>query len=95
MKISYNWLKEYLKTNLSVDEMSSLLTGSGLEVESIEDFETIKGGLRGLVIGEVLEKTKHPGADRLSVTKVNANDNISIGLTIPNTIKFSNAGSNN
>lgn len=71
MKISYNWLKEYLKTNLSVDEMSSLLTGSGLEVESIEDFETIKGGLRGLVIGEVLEKTKHPGADRLSVTKVN------------------------
>lgn len=70
MKISYNWLKEYLKTNLSVDEMSGLLTGSGLEVESIEDFETIKGGLRGLVVGEVLEKTKHPGADRLSVTKV-------------------------
>lgn len=48
-----------------------MLTSCGLEVEAIEDFETIKGGMRGLVIGEVMEKTKHPGADRLSITKVN------------------------
>jgi phenylalanyl-tRNA synthetase beta chain len=71
MKVSLNWLKKYLDINLSVDEISSMLTGCGLEVEAIEDFETIKGGLRGLVIGEVMEKIKHPGADRLSITKVN------------------------
>ncbi|MCG3165686.1 MAG: Phenylalanine--tRNA ligase beta subunit [Bacteroidia bacterium] len=70
MKISYNWLKQYIDLKLSPEETAALLTGCGLEVESIEKLETIKGGLEGLVIGEVKEKTKHPDADRLSVTKV-------------------------
>src|SRR5690349_19252092 len=70
MKISYNWLKEYLKTDLSAREAGNLLTNCGLEVESIEKFETVKGGLKGMVIGEVKTKEKHPDADRLSVTTV-------------------------
>lgn len=71
MKISYNWLKNYVAVNLPADEVTTLLTHCGLEVESIEKFETIKGGLKGVIIGEVLEKQKHPNADKLSLTKVN------------------------
>lgn len=71
MKISYNWLKNYIKTDLSATAVGELLTGCGLEVESIEKFETIKGSLAGLVVGEVMSKEKHPDADRLSVTTVN------------------------
>jgi phenylalanyl-tRNA synthetase beta chain len=71
MKISYNWLKQYLNTNLPVDETAHLLTMSGLEVEKVEQFCAIEGGLEGLVIGEVVEKSQHPDADRLSCTKVN------------------------
>lgn len=75
MKISYNWLKEYLSADtdvngLSVEDAGKLLTDCGLEVESIEKFESIKGGLQGLVIGEVITKEKHPDADRLSITTV-------------------------
>ena len=70
MKISYNWLKQYIDLKLSPEETAALLTGCGLEVERIEKLENIKGGLEGLVIGEVKEKAKHPDADRLSVTKV-------------------------
>lgn len=70
MKISYNWLKEYVKTDLSAEAAGKLLTDCGLEVESIEKFETIKGGLMGIVIGEVMTKEKHPDADRLSITTV-------------------------
>jgi phenylalanyl-tRNA synthetase beta chain len=70
MKISYNWLKQYIDLKLSPDETAALLTDCGLEVESIEKFQSIKGGLEGLVIGEVKEREKHPDADRLSVTKV-------------------------
>lgn len=71
MKISYNWLKTLIKFDLSPDEVAESLTACGLEVESIEKFESIKGGLKGIVIGEVVEKTKHPDADKLSLTKVN------------------------
>ncbi len=71
MKVSYNWLKNYINTNLSPDEMSVILTDTGLEVEGLEKVETIKGGLEGVVIGEVLTKEKHPDADKLSVTTVN------------------------
>jgi len=71
MKISYNWLKQYINVDLPPAEVSALLTNCGLEVESLEKFETVKGGLKGVVIGEVTEKQKHPNADRLSVTKVN------------------------
>ena len=70
MKISFNWLKEYVATDLSVEEVGKLLTDCGLEVEGIEKFETIKGGLDGLIIGEVISLEKHPDADRLSVTQV-------------------------
>ncbi len=70
MKISYNWLKEYVKTDLSAEEVGILLTDCGLEVEGIEKFETIKGGLKGIVIGEVKSKEKHPDADKLNLTTV-------------------------
>jgi phenylalanyl-tRNA synthetase beta chain len=70
MKISYNWLKEYVKTDLPPEELGKLLTGCGLEVESIEKFETVKGGLEGIVVGEVKSKEKHPDADRLNLTTV-------------------------
>jgi len=70
MKISYNWLKDYINTDLSVEEASKILTDTGLEVEGIEHFESVKGGLEGLVIGKVTSCKKHPNADKLSVTKV-------------------------
>ena len=71
MKISYNWLSEYLAAIPEPEKLSSILTSVGLEVESLERFEEIKGGLEGLVIGEVIECTKHPDADKLKLTKVN------------------------
>ncbi|HEV7350543.1 phenylalanine--tRNA ligase subunit beta [Telluribacter sp.] len=70
MKISYKWLKELIDITESPEEIGKLLTATGLEVEGIEEVETIKGGLRGVVIGEVLTCEKHPDADRLSVTTV-------------------------
>ncbi len=71
MKVSYNWLKEYIDIPESPEEIGKVLTDTGLEVEGIELFETLKGGLNGLVIGEVITCEKHPNADRLSVTTVN------------------------
>lgn len=70
MTISYNWLKEYITITETPEELGHLLTGTGLEVESIEKFESIKGGLEGIVIGKVLTCAKHPNADKLSVTTV-------------------------
>jgi len=74
MKISYNWLKQYLDFDLSPDELSELLTDCGLEVEGLEKWQSIKGGLEGVVIGEVKTCEKHPNADKLSVTKVDIGD---------------------
>ncbi|MDX1349246.1 MAG: phenylalanine--tRNA ligase subunit beta [Putridiphycobacter sp.] len=71
MKISFNWLKQYIHTDLPVDTIAEILTDTGLEIEGVEKIETIKGGLEGLVIGEVLTKEKHPDADRLNITTVN------------------------
>lgn len=71
MKISYSWLKQILKTDKTPQELSLILTNIGLEVESLEKVQTIPGGLEGLVIGFVEERSQHPNADRLSVTKVN------------------------
>ncbi len=71
MKISYNWLKNYIKLDLSPKRVADILTSIGLEVESIDEFETIKGGLKGIIVGEIVECEKHPNADRLFVTKVN------------------------
>jgi phenylalanyl-tRNA synthetase beta chain len=70
MKISYNWLKQYISIPETAEEIGQTLTGTGLEVESVEFFETVKGGLKGLVIGEVLTCSKHPNADKLSLTTV-------------------------
>src|SRR5690348_5969664 len=71
MTISYNWLQDYLPVTVEPERLSRILTAVGLEVESFEKYESLKGGLQGLVIGEVLECSKHPNADKLSVTKVN------------------------
>ncbi len=70
MKISYNWLKQYTNCSLSPEETADLLTFSGLEVEGIEKIESVKGGLEGVLIGEVKTCEKHPDADRLKVTTV-------------------------
>jgi phenylalanyl-tRNA synthetase beta chain len=70
MTISYNWLSEYLPVKLEPERLSRILTSIGLEVESMEAYEEIKGGLKGLVIGEVLEAEQHPNADKLRLTKV-------------------------
>ncbi len=81
MTISYNWLSEYLPTgqaglpeSIEPERLSKILTSIGLEVESLEKYESIKGGLEGLVIGEVLECEAHPNADKLKVTKVNVGE---------------------
>lgn len=71
MTISYNWLHEYLPGNIEPERLSKILTAVGLEVESLERYESLKGGLQGLVIGEVLTTEKHPNADKLTITTVN------------------------
>lgn len=71
MKISYSWLKEYINIDQTPEEISQILTSIGLEVESLEKVEAVKGGLQGVIIGEVLTCHKHPDADKLSVTTVN------------------------
>ncbi len=70
MKISYNWLKDYIKTDLPAEKTADLLTNAGLEVEEIHTVERVKGGLEGLVIGQVKTVEKHPDADKLKVTTV-------------------------
>ncbi len=71
MTISYNWLSDYLPLKIEVERLSKILTSVGLEVEHIEKYESVKGGLRGLVIGEVVECGPHPNADKLRLTRVN------------------------
>ncbi len=71
MTISYKWLSEYLPVQIDPDRLSKILTSVGLEVEKMETFEEIKGGLKGLVIGEVLHTEQHPNADKLKLTRVN------------------------
>ncbi|MFT7150132.1 MAG: phenylalanyl-tRNA synthetase beta chain, partial [Nonlabens sp.] len=70
MKISLNWLQQFIDLPESPKEIGDLLTHSGLEVEGLEEVERVKGGLKGLVVGEVLTCTKHPNADNLNVTTV-------------------------
>lgn len=72
MRISYNWLKDYLKCDLSPEEIADALTSIGLEVDALEDTEQIPGGLAGVVVAEVLECMDHPDSDHLHVTKVDA-----------------------
>ena len=70
MKISYNWLKQFIKTDWSPEKTGELLTDLGLEIEGIEPFQSVKGALEGIVVGEVLTCIQHPNADRLKVTTV-------------------------
>ena len=94
MKISNSWLQDYLKVDLSVDEIADLLTDIGLEVEGVEKFESIKGGLEGIVIGKILAVEKHPDADRLKLTTVDVGQseplqivcgapNVAVNLKVP------------
>lgn len=80
MTISYNWLCEYLPEKIEPEKLSKILTSIGLEVEGLEKYEAVKGGLKGLVIGEVITCEKHPDADKLKLTTVNtgAEDNLQI-----------------
>lgn len=71
MKISYNWLKNYIDTDIDPEKISEILTDSGLEIDGMEKVQTIKGGLEGLIVGEVLTKEKHPNADKLNCTTIN------------------------
>ena len=89
MKISYKWLKEILDFKLDPHQTSVLLTDIGLEVERDEEYENIKGGLQGLIVGEVKSVEKHPNADRLSITQIDLgeNENYTIVCGAPNVKK--------
>ena len=86
MKISLNWLKKYIEIKETPEEIAHILTMTGLEVEGLETVESDRGGLQGVVIGEVLECAKHPNADKLSITKVDigADEPIPIVCGAPN-----------
>jgi phenylalanyl-tRNA synthetase beta chain len=86
MTISYKWLSEYLPVTVEPERLSRILTSIGLEVESLDKYEEAKGGLKGLVIGEVIHTEKHPNADKLTLTKVNvgAAEPLSIVCGAPN-----------
>ena len=74
MNISYNWLKKYLDFSLTPDELAAALTSIGLETGSVEEVESIRGGLRGIVIGKVLTCVEHPNSDHLHITTVDLGD---------------------
>jgi phenylalanyl-tRNA synthetase beta chain len=74
MRISYNWLKQFIKLDATAEETATILTDLGLEVEGIELFESIKGGLKGIIVGEVKTCVQHPDADRLKITTVDLGD---------------------
>ncbi len=94
MKISNNWLKDYIKTDLKTEKIGEFLTDIGLEVEGIDAFESIKGSLEGIVVGKVLTCEKHPNADKLKKTTVDVGSgkilnivcgapNVEAGQTVP------------
>ena len=74
MQISYNWLKQFINIDWDAEKTGNLLTDLGLEVEGIEPFQSVKGGLKGIVVGHVLTCVKHPNADRLKLTTVDLGD---------------------
>ncbi len=94
MRISYNWLKQFIKLDWKSEETAALLTDLGLEVEGVEKFESLKGGLEGVVVGQVLTCVQHPNADRLRITTVDLGDgtpvqivcgapNVAVGQKVP------------
>ena len=80
MRISYNWLKQFIKIDLLSEETAELLTDLGLEVEVVEKYQSIKGGLEGVVVGHVLTCIPHPDADRLKITTVDLGDGIPVQI---------------
>jgi phenylalanyl-tRNA synthetase beta chain len=80
MKISYNWLKQFIKIDWKSEETAALLTDLGLEVEVVEKFQSVKGGLEGIVVGHVLTCIQHPDADRLKITTVDLGDGIPVQI---------------
>ena len=80
MRISYNWLKQFIKLDWKSEETAALLTDLGLEVEGVEKFESLKGGLEGVVVGHVLTCVQHPNADRLRVTTVDLGDSTPVQI---------------
>ena len=74
MKISYNWLKDYLKCDLSAAQTADALTSIGLEVDSVEQVESVPGGLAGVIVAEVVECYDHPDSDHLHITKLNTGE---------------------
>jgi phenylalanyl-tRNA synthetase beta chain len=80
MKISYNWLKQFIKIDWKSEETAALLTDLGLEVEMVEKYQSVKGGLEGIVVGHVLTCVQHPDADRLKVTTVNLGDGVPVQI---------------
>lgn len=89
MLISYNWLKQFINLSDDIEQTGELLTDLGLEVEGITEYQSVKGGLEGVVVGRVLECEKHPNADRLKVTKVDVGQDqmLSIVCGAPNVAK--------
>jgi phenylalanyl-tRNA synthetase beta chain len=80
MKISYNWLKQFIKIDWKSEETAALLTDLGLEVEVVDKFQSVKGGLEGIVVGHVLTCIQHPDADRLKITTVDLGDGIPVQI---------------
>ena len=80
MKISYNWLKQFIKIDWKSDEIAALLTDLGLEVEMVEKYQSVKGGLEGIVVGHVLTCVQHPDADRLKITTVDLGDGVPVQI---------------
>ena len=89
MKISYNWLKQFIKTDWDAEKTGDLLTDLGLEVEGISTYQSIKGGLKGIVVGEVMSCEQHTNADKLRVTTVDigTNEHLQIVCGAPNVAK--------
>jgi len=94
MKISYRWLHDYLDFTTGPEDLAPILTGTGLEVESHEKIHSVKGGLEGVVVGEVITCTKHPASDHLSITTVDIGGknvlrivcgahNVGVGMKVP------------
>lgn len=94
MKISNNWLKDFVKTELKTERIGEFLTDIGLEVEGIDKFESVRGSLEGIVVGKVLTCEKHPNADKLKKTTVDVGNgkvlnivcgapNVEAGQTVP------------
>ena len=80
MKISYNWLKQFIKIDWKSEETAALLTDLGLEVEVVEKYQSVKGGLEGIVVGHVLTCVQHPDADRLKITTVDLGDGVPVQI---------------